>query len=126
MVSKRSACLTAESPLQALRGIHLLRIATQVQMLALLYTLDDWLLQHSKVCGDLNELTIGQFSRDRHFELSLPAARPGHEGKIENLGTACRIAIALTSRLKQQIGKATSARGCAVSPIEVASHRRLS
>lgn len=41
--------LTAESPLQALRGVHLLRIATQVQMIALLHTLDDWLILHPKV-----------------------------------------------------------------------------
>jgi hypothetical protein len=49
MVSNVLASLTVESPLQALRGIHLLRIATQVQMIALLQTLDDWLLEHPKV-----------------------------------------------------------------------------
>lgn len=33
-----------------LSGIHYMRIATQVQMIALMNTMDDWLEQHPKVC----------------------------------------------------------------------------
>jgi hypothetical protein len=33
----------------ALRGIHLVRIPSQVQMIAFLHTLDDWVDEHPKV-----------------------------------------------------------------------------
>jgi RAD51-like protein 2 len=38
-------------PHSIVEGIHLIRVATQVQMIALLQTLDDWLESHSKVGG---------------------------------------------------------------------------
>lgn len=34
---------------QLLEGIHLVRVATQVQMVAFLNSLDEWLLEHPKV-----------------------------------------------------------------------------
>jgi hypothetical protein len=41
--------LTTVSPFDIIRGIHIMRIATQVQMVALLNTLDDWLAEHPSV-----------------------------------------------------------------------------
>lgn len=47
---KLSAEMTVD-PYSIVEGVHLIRVATQVQMIALLQTLDDWLESHPKV-GD--------------------------------------------------------------------------
>ncbi len=41
--------LNADSPFDVISGIYLMRVATQVQLIALLQTLDDWLRDHPKV-----------------------------------------------------------------------------
>ncbi len=41
--------LLGESPRSIMRGIHLVRVATQVQMIAFLNTMDEWLDKHPEV-----------------------------------------------------------------------------
>ena len=43
--------ITLDTPSETLRGIHLLRIVTQVQMIAFLNTMSEWLDEHPKVSG---------------------------------------------------------------------------
>jgi len=64
-----------------LRGIHLVRISTQVQMIAFLHTLDEWVDENPKVRMTHLErcLQAGQIGHYRYVELSLQTAKYGHE-----------------------------------------------
>ncbi|RXK37093.1 hypothetical protein M231_05681 [Tremella mesenterica] len=81
------------SPVSILDGIHLIRVATQVQMVALLHTLDEWLDSHPAT-----ELVV--------FDtLSFHFRHPGLD-----LGVKRR----LMELAKQEIARASTMHGCAV------------
>ncbi|WWD17173.1 hypothetical protein CI109_101611 [Kwoniella shandongensis] len=89
-IVKRSSSIP---PKQILHGIHIVRVLTQVEMIAFLHTLDDWLETHPKV----NLVVIDTLSY--HFR------QPGLD-----MGTRRRI----MELAKQKIGQATTVHRCAV------------
>jgi len=89
--------------MRALRGIHLLRISTQTQMIALLQILDDWLARHPKVGPALTthsqqvnliifdtlsfhfrQPSLDLRARSRIMELQVPARFRSPQGKATN------------------------------------------
>ncbi|WVQ99572.1 hypothetical protein IAU59_006708 [Kwoniella sp. CBS 9459] len=84
---------TDVSPRDVVRGIHFVRIHTQVQMIGFIHTLDEWLDGHSKV----NLVVIDTLSY--HFR------QPGLE-----MGARRRV----MELVKQKIGQATTVHRCAV------------
>ncbi|KAL7421892.1 hypothetical protein Q5752_003664 [Cryptotrichosporon argae] len=84
---------TTVSTPDILAGIHLVRIATQVQMVAFLNTLDDWLEAHAKV----RLVVIDTLS----FHFRQPSVEVGVRKRVMEL-------------VKQKIAKATTVHRCAV------------
>ncbi|WVR06935.1 hypothetical protein IAU60_003971 [Kwoniella sp. DSM 27419] len=76
-----------------LQGIHIVRVHTQVQMLGLMHTLDEWLEAHRKVAL----VVIDTLS----FHFRQPGLDMGARRRVMEL-------------IKQKIGQATTVFGCAV------------
>jgi hypothetical protein len=81
-----------------LQGVHLIRVATQVQMIAMLHSLDEWLEIHPKVrlidSKAHADTSIGQSRTCRHTELSLPPAGAGNENQITYHGSVRLTSVA--------------------------------
>ncbi|KAK8864518.1 hypothetical protein IAR55_001768 [Kwoniella newhampshirensis] len=84
---------TSISPKQILHGIHIVRILNQVQMIAFLHTLDEWLGHHPKV----NLVVIDTLS----YHFRQPGLEMGARRRIMELA-------------KQKIGQATTVHRSAV------------
>ncbi|WVQ72375.1 hypothetical protein IAR50_001927 [Cryptococcus sp. DSM 104548] len=65
-----------QSPLDIIQGIHLVRVSTQIEMLGLLHTLDDWLASHPKVTLVLIDTLSFHF---RQLSLDIAAKRRAME-----------------------------------------------
>ncbi|WVF71295.1 hypothetical protein IAT40_006098 [Kwoniella sp. CBS 6097] len=81
------------SPRDILRGIHFVRIHTQVQMVGFIHTLDEWLEAHRKV----NLIVIDTLS----YHFRQPGLDMGARRRVMEL-------------VKQKIGQATTVHRCAV------------